>query len=237
MKKVFAALILFAQFTSAQSLYNHAAGDSASHAHRWYKTTTFHTVLAPVSLVAFGVANMGNRELPISSGDVQRWRQREFPRFTTDIDDYMPSASLVVMFSLDAAGVESQHNWVNQAIIFGLANALNGYATKQLKLKTDVLRPDGSDRLSFPSAHTSSAFVAAEMLHQEFKDKSVWISIAGYSLASAVGALRIMNNKHWLSDVAAGAGIGILSVRLTYLAYPIIHRKICQLRPRARKGV
>src|SRR6185503_15547473 len=123
-------------------------------------------------------------------------------------------------------GVKSRNTWYNQATMFFLANALNGLLTKRIKHNTHVMRPDASDKLSFPSAHTSSAFVAAEMLHQEFKEQSPWISIAGYTMASAVGALRIMNNKHWLSDVAAGAGVGILSVRLTYLIYPMVFRKV-----------
>ena len=179
-------------------------------------------------LIGYGIATMGDHEYPLSSGEIQEWRQSKFPTFKTDIDNYMPSASLVLMFGLDAAGVKSKNNWVNQAIIFGLSNALNGLATKKVKYITGIERPDHQDKLSFPSAHTSSAFVAAEMLHQEFKDQSIWISIAGYSLAGAVGALRVMNNRHWMSDVVAGAGFGILSVRLTYLVYPYFQRKVLE---------
>lgn len=232
MKKILSLFLFVTSFAHAQTADSVSA--SLHIKHRFYKTTVFKTAFVPVSLVAWGVATMGHRDMPFSSSDVQRWEQKKFPRFSTDADDYMPSASLVLMFGLDAAGVESRYNWINQAIIFGLANALNGYVTKEIKHQTHVLRPDASDKLSFPSAHTSSAFVAAEMLHQEFKDKSPWISVAGYTLASAVGAMRIMNNKHWMSDVVAGAGIGILSVRMTYLVYPILHRKICQLRPLKR---
>ena len=65
----------------------------------------------------------------------------------------------------------------------------------------------------------------AEVLHQEFKDKTIWISVAGYSVATAVGVMRILNNRHWLSDVVGGAGFGILSAKLTYLLYPKINTK------------
>ena len=56
----------------------------------------------------------------------------------------------------------------------------------------------------------------------------MWYSIAGYSFATATGALRILNDKHWLSDVLAGAGIGILSTEVVYMVYPFIQKKIAQ---------
>ena len=72
----------------------------------------------------------------------------------------------------------------------------------------------------------STAFANAEIIHQEFKDRSAWYSVAGYSLAVSTGAMRMLNNRHWLSDVVAGAGVGILSTRLAYVIYPWLHKKI-----------
>lgn len=226
MKKLFLLAMLACRLASGQSLDSSLVVDSLKHDLHWHGTVLLKSLAAPVALVGYGIATMGNHEVIVSSNEVMQWRQKEFPHFKTDVDDYMPSASLFLMFGLDAAGVKSRNKWYNQAIMFWGANALNGLITKRIKHNTHVLRPDGSDKLSFPSAHTSSAFVAAEMLHQEFKEQSPWISIAGYTLASTVGALRVMNNKHWLSDVMAGAGIGILSVRMTYLIYPWVFRKV-----------
>lgn len=73
--------------------------------------------------------------------------------------------------------------------------------------------------MSFPSGHTADAFVAAAILHQEFKKISPWIGISGYAVAATVGVCRMLNNKHWQSDVLTGAGIGILSVHLAYLTH------------------
>ena len=78
---------------------------------------------------------------------------------------------------------------------------------------------DGSGR-AFPSGHTATAFVAAEFIQQEFKDASPWYGFAGYTVATATGTLRMLKNAHWFSDVVAGAGVGILTTKLTYLAYP-----------------
>jgi membrane-associated phospholipid phosphatase len=47
---------------------------------------------------------------------------------------------------------------------------------------------------------------------------------SGYIIAATTGYLRIRNNKHWLSDVVAGAGTGILSTRLVYHFYPKISK-------------
>jgi membrane-associated phospholipid phosphatase len=109
-------------------------------------------------------------------------------------------------------------------ILCALSNLLETGIVHALKNTTSRMRPDGSSKNSFPSGHTASAFVAAEFLHQEYKDKSVWISISGYTVATLTGALRILNNRHWLSDVVAGAGIGILSVKTVYWTYPSLQK-------------
>jgi membrane-associated phospholipid phosphatase len=87
-----------------------------------------------------------------------------------------------------------------------------------LKYSTQVLRPDGSAKNSFPSGHTSFAFTLAEVLHQEYKDKP-FIYISGYALATTVGAMRILNNKHWFTDVMVGAGIGMAATKLIYATH------------------
>ena len=38
-------------------------------------------------------------------------------------------------------------------------------------------------------------------------------------MATTVGVMRVLNNRHWVSDVLAGAGIGILSTNLAYLSH------------------
>jgi membrane-associated phospholipid phosphatase len=48
--------------------------------------------------------------------------------------------------------------------------------------------------------------------------------VAGYAVAFTTGYLRMYNNKHWLSDVVAGAGVGILSTDLAYFLYPKIKK-------------
>ncbi|RYG16272.1 MAG: phosphatase PAP2 family protein [Chitinophagaceae bacterium] len=101
---------------------------------------------------------------------------------------------------------------------------LLGLSTHFVKQAEHRLRPNGSAYNSFPSGHTASAFAAAEFLKQEYKDVSPWYGYAGYFLATATGTLRMYNNKHWFSDVVAGAGFGIASTKISYFVYPYIRR-------------
>ncbi|MEJ7779526.1 MAG: phosphatase PAP2 family protein [Daejeonella sp.] len=119
-----------------------------------------------------------------------------------------------------------RNNLLDRTAIYLIANSIAGLSVDFLKAKTGKLRPSGSDRRSFPSGHTATAFVAAEFMRQEFNGISPWYGNIGYTMAGATGALRMMNNKHWLSDVLAGAGVGVLSTKFTYFAYPWIKRKI-----------
>jgi len=82
-----------------------------------------------------------------------------------------------------------------------------------------VPRPDTGYPTSFPSGHTAQAFAAATFLVKEYGHKNVWYSVGAYSMATSVGVLRVMNNRHWISDVLAGAGVGIFSTNLAYLTH------------------
>ena len=74
----------------------------------------------------------------------------------------------------------------------------------------------GATGFSFPSGHTATAFMTATMLSKEYGHLSPWVGIGAYSVATTTGLMRVVNNKHWLSDVLTGAGIGIISTELGY---------------------
>lgn len=62
------------------------------------------------------------------------------------------------------------------------------------------------------------AFSMATFLHKEYgQHRSPIYSIAGYSLASMTGIFRQLNDRHWMSDVLVGAGVGIWSMEFAYL--------------------
>jgi membrane-associated phospholipid phosphatase len=90
------------------------------------------------------------------------------------------------------------------------AQILSQSMTSLIKLSASRTRPDGSNNLSFPSGHTASAFATATVLERNFGWK---VGIPAYAAAAFVGASRIQSQKHYLSDVAFGAAIGILAGR------------------------
>ena len=75
-----------------------------------------------------------------------------------------------------------------------------------LKLAARRRRPDGSDRFSFPSGHTATAFSLSSVLARRHGPA---IGIPAYGLAVLVPVGRIGKKKHYFSDALAGACIGI----------------------------
>ena len=71
---------------------------------------------------------------------------------------------------------------------------------------------------SFPSGHTTVAFAAATVYALEYKDKP-WVPVFAYTAASLIGFSRITENKHWATDVLAGAALGYLSGKLVVNNY------------------
>jgi membrane-associated phospholipid phosphatase len=130
----------------------------------------------------------------------------------------------VAVYGLNFAGIHGAHNFLDRTMIYLLSDVIMNLTVTTLKHITHEQRPNGDDHLSFPSGHTAEAFASAEFLMQEYKNVSVWYGIGGYAVATSVAYLRMYNNKHWLSDVVAGAGFGILSTRLAYILYPKIKR-------------
>ena len=68
---------------------------------------------------------------------------------------------------------------------------------------------------SFSSGHTTEAFVLASVISEHYD--SLWVQVPAYGLASAVGYARLNNNRHWPSDVLAGAVIG------TFVGKTVVH--------------
>lgn len=146
----------------------------------------------------------------------RRLRNDFMPNFRNKTDDYIQYLPAAVMVGMKAAGVESRSSWGRMLLSDAFSVALLTGATQGLKAMAKVERPNGSDRHSFPSGHTATAFMTATMLSKEYGYKSPWISVGAYSVATATGLMRIANNKHWLSDVMVGAGVGIIATEFGY---------------------
>ena len=172
---------------------------------------------SPAVFVAYGLSSINDNGFP-SSIAVRKYRNENYGNFENSSDDYIAFAPGLLMLGLDLFHVKSSSNFANQSVLTAKSVTLTLGVVYILKYSTKVLRPDGSANNSFPSGHTSFAFTLAEVLHQEFKDKP-FIYISGYALATTVGAMRILNNRHWFSDVMVGAGIGIAATKLIYATH------------------
>lgn len=152
----------------------------------------------------------------------RRLRNDFMPRFHRTLDNYTQFAPAAVMVALKATGVKSRSSRGRMMLSDAFATILMSGTTQILKNVTNEMRPDGSDNHSFPSGHTATAFMTATMLSKEYGYLSPWVSIGAYSVATATGLMRMANNKHWLSDVMVGAGIGIISTEAGYWLADII---------------
>jgi membrane-associated phospholipid phosphatase len=192
---------------------------------KWHQTTFVKTAAVPALLISYGISTIGNRGF-YSSKEVRSDIQRQYPGFHTKLDNITQTVPLYAVYGLNLVGVKGKHNFVNRTLIYAISNTLMSTTVVAIKQATNVQRPDESNHSSFPSLHTARAFCAATFMHEEFKHRSPWYSVAGYSVATATGVMRMLNDEHWKSDVFVGAGIGILSAKITYLVYPWIQEQI-----------
>lgn len=173
-------------------------------------------LIAPVAIIGTGLLLKGGHRL---NDAIRDERNQHIPNFRTHVDDYIQYVPIVTVLGLNLADVKGENNFGNSTALLLKSEILTTAIVQALKKYTHVMRPDESADNSFPSGHTAQAFVAATFLHKEFGKKSVWYSIGAYTCATAVGTLRVLNNRHWLSDVLVGAGIGIVSTNLVYYTH------------------
>lgn len=116
----------------------------------------------------------------------------------------------------EASQVAKGHNWPRFAVntIASVGVAFVGKTVLKKMVKEE--RPDHSNNNSFPSGHAAIAFAAARSIDKEFREDCIWIPIAGYAAATAVGVERVVNKHHYWYDVVAGAALGFGSAELTW---------------------
>lgn len=153
-------------------------------------------------------------------------RQNLQPEFHHRFDDQLQFGGIALSTGLKLAGVEGRSAWGRYLASAGLSYAAMALIVNVVKYSAHEMRPDGSTANSFPSGHTATAFVGATVLHKEYGlTRSPWYSVAGYAMATTTGVMRSLNNRHWISDILVGAGIGILSTDLGYMLGDVMFKK------------
>jgi membrane-associated phospholipid phosphatase len=176
----------------------------------------YKSYIPPVVLMTGGLLTLRDEGF-LNKVSIQKAVQNAFPPdFHTQADNYLQFVPIPIVYFMDLTGLKPEHDVIHRTILLGSSEILMEGIVQTLKYTTHELRPDGSDDHSFPSGHTAQAFLAATFLHKELGKRSIWFSIGAYSCATAVGFLRMANNRHYISDVLFGAGMGILSMNAVY---------------------
>jgi membrane-associated phospholipid phosphatase len=181
---------------------------------RWYHGLLFMGAVAALSPL----------DEPVRDGwqDVRSTSSNDVAKVIRHVGQ--PEVYATVALGTVAAGLISGNSKITRAgarISSGIA--LGGAVATMIKLGLGRRRPFSAEDqytfgpfskadASFPSGHTMTAFALATGVSDEVH--SLPVTIGMYTLATGVGWSRMNDNKHWLTDVVAGAGIGIASVKL-----------------------
>jgi hypothetical protein len=177
-------------------------------------------LIIPVTFLGYGVLKPFVSGISRLDNTIMTDIQKNHSGFHTNVEDYImwaPSASLYLM---DAIKVNTAHSFTEHLIIDAGSIIITGGIGYGMRLFSRNIKGFNTNfNTKFPSGHTANAFRGAEILHQELKQSHKLWSYSGYIVAAGVGALRIYNKEHYLSEVVAGAGLGILSTKLTYWVF------------------
>lgn len=202
------------------------------------KTNPFNykALIAPSILIGYGIIGIESDALKGFNSEIKEEVNENIDEKIT-LDDFTQYLPAVSVYGLNAFGIEGKHDFKERSIILATSYLLVTGTVLTLKNTTNVERPDGSSNNSFPSGHTATAFAGAEFLWQEYKDHSIWYGISGYVVATGTGLFRIYNDRHWLTDVAAGAGIGILCTKTAYWLYSSIQKMFLKKNSKTKLSV
>ncbi|KFF22376.1 phosphatase PAP2 family protein [Chryseobacterium sp. JM1] len=196
--------------------------DSAVTLNNQKPALNYKSLIIPAAFISYGVASLTVKDLKqlnFSTRDEINEHKPDHIR----LDNYTQYAPAVLVYGLNAAGIKGKHNFRDRTIIYATSQIISAAITLPLKHIVKEERPDQSNNLSFPSGHTAAAFSSAQFMFREYKDTNFWLSLSGYPIAVFTGAYRMLNDKHWVGDVVAGAGFGILSTELAYWLFPKIN--------------
>ncbi len=214
----FSLLFLLVLLLGSGSAYSQAIVSADSVNDNIHKSNWKKTVIAPVTLISLGLLSTTDNEI-FDGREIYEALNNKSLNFHTRADDYLQYAPIAGVYALNLLGIKGQHDFANRTALLIKSELIMMAMVLPLKKLTAVPRPDSGQPNSFPSGHTAQAFAAATFFHKEYGKKYPWLSVVAYGTASTVGVLRIMNHRHWVSDVLVGAGIGILSTNLAYLTH------------------
>ncbi len=211
MKKILLLLYIYLPlggFAQKDSVY-HPKNDNYRLKFSWQQTIIPSTFLISGCLLTSADANSFKNQ-------VKDYRNIHYPNFKTKVDNYLEFTPLVLSYGLEFCGMKPRHDILQRTLIIAKSQIISNSLSNIIKYSTKLLRPDRSSYNSFPSGHTIQAFSMATVLSLEYGKKYKWVPFASYAIATSVGIMRMLNNRHYLCDVVAGVGIGIFSTKISY---------------------
>lgn len=192
-------------------------------------------ILLKSAAVLAGTGTMGLATYFYGDEPLQQFSQKIRNQTTNSLTTYlepmgrsrylMPAAGVVYLGGLALRNKNLQRT----GILAATSLTLNNFVTGKLKDEFQRHRPDvslendafdggegGRHHASMPSSHTSTAFAFATSVATIYK-RHKWVPPLAYGTATLVGLSRIHDNKHWATDVLAGAAVGFLSTKAAYL--------------------
>ena len=174
----------------------------------------YKKLYVPAALMVSGIIADGNGRESLKNEIVEE-RNEHLLGFENHFDDYAQFAPFFAIYGFELAGMKPRTDWKNRTAILAKGQIVNLGMVYFLKKALKKTRPDGT-AYSFPSGHTANAFAGATMLSIEYGENHKWVPYVSYGVATGIGVMRIANDKHYISDVLFGAGLGILSMKLAY---------------------
>lgn len=174
----------------------------------------YKKLYVPAALMVSGIIFDSNGRESLKNEIVEERNEHLFG-FENHLDDYAQFAPFLAIYGFELAGMKPRTDWKNRTAILIKGQIINLGLVYILKKTLKKTRPDGT-AFSFPSGHTANAFAGATMLSIEYGENHKWVPYVSYGVATGIGVMRMANDKHYISDVLFGAGLGILSMKVAY---------------------
>lgn len=213
---IFILCILLCAPSKAETLRN----DSVNYDDCKFKATD---LIAPAILVTVGSIGIKNDGFKRFNNRIRnKMSYNALGTRNTYADDYIQYLPIASVYGLSLLGAKAKHDYIDRTMVLVVSAATMAAMVNTIKYTVKEPRPHNPDvRNSFPSGHTATAFMGAEIVREEYG----WgYGAAAYGISTLIGIARIYNDRHWFNDILAGAGIGILSARIGYWLLPYTSR-------------
>jgi PAP2 superfamily len=221
-------IFLFYSDTQAQT-ENNSESNTASDSCAPFR---IRETILPVALLAYGSSKPIVSAIGRLDRDLRDQIAIRHPSFTYRADDWLQWAPSASVYAMDAAGVRLKHRFGEHLLLDAGSIIITGGAGFVMRKVSEQIKGFEIVDTQFPSGHTSNAFRGAEMIRQEMSGRHPLLQWSGYLVAGLVAGSRLMRGEHHLSEVVAGAGLGILSTKITYGLFHGIKRSKTGIRNR-----